>query len=189
MATSRIVRSTRANLAHRLTRRDALRYGAAAGIAIPLLGSAARSTRAAEDYQIAYLTPGLDVPFWKYLSDGIKQAAATDAAKSGAKIIVTDYSSNNDAATQLQNAQDVITAGVNLIIISPTDSSSAPEVLQAAKDGNVPVVIADIGTDSGDYVSFVISSNESGAYDSGKVLMQKMADKGWKGGDVLMITI
>src|SRR5690242_3208096 len=73
MATSRIDRSTRANLARRLTRRDTLRYGAAAGIALPLLGSAARSTRAAEDYQIAYLTPGLDVPFWKYLSDGIKQ--------------------------------------------------------------------------------------------------------------------
>ena len=129
------------------------------------------------------------MPFWKYLSDGIKQAAATDAAKSGAKITVTDYDSQNSAATQLQNAQDVITAGVDLIIISPTDSSSAPEVLELAAENKVPVVIADIGTDSGDYVSFVISSNESGAYDAGKVLMSTMADKGWKGGDVLMITI
>ena len=176
----------------RLTRRDTIRRGAAAGLAIPLLGAGLRlpqGARAAEEYQIAYLTPGLNVPFWKYLSDGIKQAAATDAAKSGAKITVTDYDSQNSAATQLQNAQDVITAGVDLIIISPTDSSSAPEVLELAAENKVPVVIADIGTDSGDFVSFVISSNESGAYDAGKVLMSTMADKGWKGGDVLMITI
>ena len=176
----------------RLTRRDTIRRGAVAGLAIPLLGAGLRlpqGARAAEEYQIAYLTPGLNVPFWKYLSDGIKQAAATDAAKSGAKITVTDYDSQNSAATQLQNAQDVITAGVDLIIISPTDSSSAPEVLELAAENKVPVVIADIGTDSGDYVSFVISSNESGAYDAGKVLMSTMADKGWKGGDVLMITI
>ena len=176
----------------RLTRRDTIRRGAAAGLAIPLLGAGLRlpqGARAAEEYQIAYLTPGLNVPFWKYLSDGIKQAAAADAAKSGAKITVTDYDSQNSAATQLQNAQDVITAGVDLIIISPTDSSSAPEVLELAAENKVPVVIADIGTDSGDFVSFVISSNESGAYDAGKVLMSTMADKGWKGGDVLMITI
>ena len=176
----------------RLTRRDTIRRGAAAGLAILLLGAGLRlpqGARAAEEYQIAYLTPGLNVPFWKYLSDGIKQAAATDAAKSGAKITVTDYDSQNSAATQLQNAQDVITAGVDLIIISPTDSSSAPEVLELAAENKVPVVIADIGTDSGDFVSFVISSNESGAYDAGKVLMSTMADKGWKGGDVLMITI
>jgi ribose transport system substrate-binding protein len=190
MATSRIDRSTSSVCSRRLTRRDTLRYGAVAGVAIPLLSMGLpRAAQAAEEYQIAYLTPGLNVPFWKYLSDGIKQAAATDAAKSGAKITVTDYDSRNSAATQLQNAQDVVTAGVDLIIISPTDSSSAPEVLELAADNNVPVVIADIGTDSGDYVSFVISSNESGAYDSGKVLMQKLAEKGWKGSDVMMITI
>jgi ABC-type sugar transport system substrate-binding protein len=189
-ATSRIDRSTTLERSRQLTRRDALRYGAAAGVAIPLLGvGLPRAARAAEEYQIAYLTPGLNVPFWKYLSDGIKQAAATDAAKSGATITVTDYDSRNSAATQLQNAQDVVTAGVDLIIISPTDSSSAPEVLQLAAENNVPVVIADIGTDSGDYVSFVISSNESGAYDSGKVLMEKLAEKGWQGSDVMMITI
>ena len=113
-----------------------------------------------ESYEIAYLTPGLNVPFWKYLSDGIKQAAAA----ADATIEVTDYDSRNDAATQLQNAQDAITRGVDAIIISPTDSSTAPAVLELAEESNVPVIIADIGTDSGEYVSFVISSNEQGAY-------------------------
>ena len=107
----------------------------------------------------------------------------------GATINVTDYDSRNDASLQLQNAQDAITAGVNLIIISPTDSSSAPTVLELAAENNVPVVIADIGTDEGEYVSFVISTNEQGAYDAGQVLTEKMKEKGCEGGDVLMITI
>lgn len=196
MTDPRVDRIARDLMAGRLTRRQALQRAAALGIAVPALGfgtrlamPARRALAQGENYSIAYLTPGLNVPFWKYLSDGIKQQAERDAAESGATIEVTDYDSRNDAGTQLQNAQDAITAGVNLIIISPTDSSSAPTVLELAADSDVPVVIADIGTDEGDYVSFVISSNEQGAYDAGKVLTAKMAENGWEGADVLMITI
>lgn len=173
-----------------LTRRKALLAGAA-GVAVPVIGHMLPGVAWAQDesYEIAYLTPGLNVPFWKYLSDGIKQQAATDAEATGATINVTDYDSRNDASLQLQNAQDAITAGVDLIIISPTDSSSAPTVLELAADNNIPVVIADIGTDEGEYVSFVISTNEQGAYEAGQVLMEKMAEMGCEGGDVLMITI
>jgi ABC-type sugar transport system substrate-binding protein len=177
-------------LTGRLSRRTALRRAAVAGITLPALGAALQGvTLAQESYEVAYLTPGLNIPFWKYLSDGIKQQAARDSAETGATINVTDYDSRNDAGRQLQNAQDAITAGLDLLIISPTDSSSAPTVLELAAENNVPVVIADIGTDSGDYVSFIISSNETGAYESGQVLMQKMAEKGCEGADVIMITI
>jgi ribose transport system substrate-binding protein len=177
-------------LSGRLSRREALRRAAAAGITVSVIGSALHlEVGAQETYEVAYLTPGLNVPFWKYLSDGIKQQAARDAEATGATINVTDYDSRNDAGTQLQNAQDAITAGVNLIILSPTDSSSAPTVLEVAAENNVPVVIADIGTDEGDYVSFVISTNEQGAYEAGQVLMAEMAEKGCEGADVLMITI
>jgi ribose transport system substrate-binding protein len=177
-------------LSGRLTRRKAL-LGATAGVAVPVVGHALPSVAWAQDesYEIAYLTPGLNVPFWKYLSDGIRQQAERDSEATGATINVTDYDSRNDASLQLQNAQDAITAGVDLIIISPTDSSSAPTVLELAAENNVPVVIADIGTDEGEYVSFVISTNEQGAYEAGQVLMEKMAEMGCDGGDVLMITI
>ncbi len=177
-------------LAGKISRRDAMKYAAALGISLPAVASVAPMVaRAEEEYQIAYLTPGLNVPFWKYLSDGIKQAAEKDAAATGAKITVTDYDSRNDAGTQLQNAQDAITAGVDLIIISPTDSSSAPTVLELAKENNVPVIIADIGTDEGEYVSFVISTNEDGAYESGKALVEKMKANGCANSDIAMITI
>ncbi len=116
----------------------------------------------AQSAELAYLTPGLDVPFWRYLAKGVTD----EAAKTGDK--VTTYDSANDAAKQLSNAQDAISRKVDGIIISPTDSSTAPKVLQMAEQAGIPVVIADIGTDSGNYVSFIISDNFDGAYKVGR---------------------
>lgn len=172
-----------------LNRRETLKRAAAIGLAVPSVLTLPKITRAQDTIQIAYITPGLNVPFWKYLSDGIKQTAAQLSADNGVDIQVTDYDSRNSAETQLQNAQDVITAGVDAILISPTDSSTAPAVLEIAAEAGVPVIISDIGTDAGDYVSFVISTNEQGAYDAGQVLIKEMEAKGWQGSDVLMITI
>lgn len=170
----------------RCDRRSVMKGVAVAAFATPFATKSYLVVDAQDKHlEIAYLTPGLNLPFWKYLSDGIKQAAAA----SGADVSVTDYDSRNDAATQLQNAQDAITRGVDAIIISPTDSSTAPAVLELAAESNVPVIIADIGTDSGEYVSFVISSNEQGAYEAGQVLIKDMKAAGWDGADVVMITI
>jgi ribose transport system substrate-binding protein len=62
-------------------------------------------------------------------------------------------------------------------------------VLQLAKEANIPVVIADIGTNSGDYVSFIISDNYEGANGVGKALAEAMKKKGWQGGSVGIVSI
>ena len=122
------------------------------------LGLAAPSG-AQETKEIVYLTPGLDLPFWRYLSKGIE----SEAKKAGYSYTALD--SHNSAETQLKNAQDAIARGVAGIAISPTDSSTAPSVLALAARAKIPVVVADIGTNSGEYVSFIISDNYQGAFD------------------------
>jgi ABC-type sugar transport system substrate-binding protein len=148
-----------------ITRRGVI---AAAGSA---LGIGVHPARAAGK-QLAYLTPGLDLPFWRILAKGINDEAKAAGGSS------TAYDSHNNAQTQLQNAQDAIARKVDGILISPTDSSTCPAVLNLAKRAGIPVVIADIGTTGGDYVSFIISDNYQGANGIGKVLAQKMAAKG-----------
>jgi ABC-type sugar transport system substrate-binding protein len=152
-------------------------------------GGKTESAKAGKTYSIAYMTPALQIPFWKDISDGIKQEAKKTMDASGVKIDIIDSDSKLSAATQLSNAQDLITRGVDGIIISPTDSASAPSVLEIAEKAGVPVVIADIGTDSGNYTSFIISDNYKGAFEAGKYLAQKMKEHGWAGGDVAEITI
>ncbi len=149
------------------------------------LGTSLAGLRAASaaGKDIVYLTPGLDLPFWRYLSKGV-EAAAT---KGGFGFQALD--SHNSAQTQLQNAQDSIARGVAGIVISPTDSSTAPSVLQLAKRAGIPVVIADIGTNSGDFASFISSDNYRGAHDVGTALAAALKKKGWEGGSVGIVAI
>src|ERR1700750_1273233 len=78
------------------------------------------SQLAAAGKDIVYLTPGLDLPFWRYLSKGIENVAKAKGFGYQA------LDSHNNPQTQLQNAQDSIAKGVAGIVISPTDSSTAP---------------------------------------------------------------
>ena len=75
------------------------------------------------------------------------------------------------------------------IVISPTDSKTAPEVLDAASKAGVPVVIADVGTNGGDYVTYVKSDNYRGAYDVGSELAAAFKEKGWNADPFALITI
>lgn len=133
--------------------------------------------------EIVYLTPGLDLPFWRYLSKGVENVAKAKGYGFQA------LDSRNSAQTQLQNAQDAIARGVAGIVLSPTDSSTAPSVLQLAASKKIPVVIADIGTNEGEYVSFIISDNFEGAKGVGEALAAAMKEKGWESGSVGLVTI
>jgi len=64
------------------------------------------------------------------------------------------YSSNNDAKTELEMTIEAIRENVSGIIISPTNSSACETILNFAEKADIPVVISDIGTDGGNYVSY-----------------------------------
>ena len=137
----------------------------------------------AADKTIVYITPGLDLPFWRAVSKGVESAATAKGYGFQA------LDSHNNAQTQLQNAQDALARGVAGIVLSPTDSSTAPSVLTAAKRAGVPVVIADIGTNGGDYVSYVASNNYEGAHGVGLGLAAALKAKGWQDGTVGIVGI
>ncbi len=132
----------------------------------------APAAQAQENGELVYMTPGLDLAFWRYVSEGVKSVAEENGYGFSA------LDSTNDPQTQLQNAQDAIARGVSGIILSPTDSSTAPAVLQLAQDAGIPVVIADIGTDSGEFVSVIGSNNYEGANGVGQALAAAMQDAG-----------
>jgi ribose transport system substrate-binding protein len=165
-----------------MERRTFLKLTASTAIAVGA-GVSSLNSAAAAGKELVYLTPGLDLPFWRYLSKGIE---ATVKAK-GFGFQTLD--SHNSAQNQLQNAQDSIARGVAGIILSPTDSSTAPSVLTLAKRAKIPVVIADIGTNSGDYASFIISDNYRGAHDVGVALAHALKKKGWEAGSVGIVAI
>jgi ABC-type sugar transport system substrate-binding protein len=137
----------------------------------------------AADKEIVYISAKLDLPFWTTLGKGVQSGASAG----GYAFRAVDSQLNGQ--TQLQNARNAIARGVAGIVISPTDSQTAPAVLELARQAHVPVVIADIGTNGGQYVSYVKSDNYRGAYDVGRALAQALKEKGWAGDPYALVTI
>jgi ribose transport system substrate-binding protein len=137
----------------------------------------------AQQKSIVYIAPSLNVSFWRAVGSGVDAMVKS----TGYDVMVLD--SNNDGPTQLKNAQDAIAKGVAGIVISPTDSSTAPSVLDLAEKAGIPVVICDIGTTRGNYVSFVGSDNLAGARGIGDAAAAALKAKNWLTGSYGIIAI
>jgi len=136
-----------------------------------------------ENKKIVYITPDINIPFWQIMAKGIH----TQLNKSNYDFEI--LSSKNSAKDELEQTVKAIKNKVSGIIVSPTNSSACVTILKLAKVANIPVVISDIGTDAGEYVSYVSSNNKAGAYDVGKVLTKKMKEKNFQDGKVGIIAI
>ena len=133
--------------------------------------------------EIAYVVSDIEIPFWKIMSYGIK----SQAKKLGYEVSV--YSANNIKKNELQNMATALKNRVAGIVISPISSSTAVTLLKLASRAKIPVVISDIGADSGEYVSFITSDNALGAYEIGRVLTKKMKQLDWEDATVGIIAI
>jgi ribose transport system substrate-binding protein len=133
--------------------------------------------------RLAYLVSDLRIPFWDILRRGVEERAAA----LGYALEV--HSAENSAKQELELTAKVIKQGVDGILLSPTNSSAAVTLLKLAKGANIPVVIADIGTDSGDYVSYIASDNREGSYQLGRILAAALRAQGWERGSVGIIAI
>ena len=137
----------------------------------------------ADKGQIVYIVDTMGDPFWGYVALGIKDAVE----QRGYSLTISD--SKSSAQNQLQNAQDAVAKHVSGIVLSPTDSSTAPAVLDIAASANIPVSFAGIGTVSGSYVTYVTSDDEQGAYGAGQELAKALKAHGWNDGTIGMIQI
>lgn len=133
--------------------------------------------------KLAYIVSDIRIPFWDIMARGAKQAAKAH----GYELEV--YSAKNLAKLELKNMAQVLNQGVAGIILSPTTSFAAATLLKMAKKSDTPVVIADIGADSDEYISYIGSDNRSGSYHLAQILIDKLKSKGWQDGNVGIIAI
>ncbi|MGJ0298208.1 substrate-binding domain-containing protein [Aliarcobacter cryaerophilus] len=134
--------------------------------------------------KLAYIVSDINIPFWQIISKGIKDKSN----ELGYEIHI--YSSNNLKKNELENLASAISLQIDGLIISPINSSTASTLLEIAKMNKIPTIVADIGSDSQDYLSFISSDNKKGAYELGKILSKYMKSLSWnKEGTVGIIAI
>lgn len=126
----------------------------------------------AEGGTIGLVVSTLNNPFFVDLRDG----AAEKANEMGFDLIVLD--SQDDPARELSNVEDLITQGVDIILINPTDSDAVASAILAANEAGIPVITLDRGATSGDVVSHIASDNVAGGRMAGEFIIEQLGGSG-----------
>lgn len=153
---------------------------------LPIASSASaqeQSAPANRQLHLAYITPDVRIPFWNIMTRGIRHRGEQLG------YTVSAHSAGNSARRELELLAQMLRQPVDGLIISPTTSSAGATLIKLARKAGIPVVVADIGADSNDYVAFISSDNHEGAYDIGRILVRAMEQRGWQQGRVGIIAI
>jgi len=122
--------------------------------------------------KIGLVVSTLNNPFFVTLKEG----AEKKAQELGYELIVLD--SQNDPSKEIANVEDLVTQGVSLILINPTDSDAVVNAVMAANDAQIPVVTLDRGANGGEVVSHIASDNVAGGKMAGEFIISKLPDGG-----------
>lgn len=124
------------------------------------------------DAKMGLILSTLNNPFFVTLKEG----AEAKAAEAGVELIVLD--SQNDAAKELSNMEDLLTQGVDFVLINPTDSDAVVNAIKAANKAGVPVITLDRGANAGDVVTHVASDNVAGGVMAGEYIVELLGGTG-----------
>ncbi len=115
----------------------------------------------------------LNNPFFVTLRDG----AQAMAAELGLELLVTD--AQDSVSTQINDIEDLIQRGVQVLIVNPTDSDAVVPAVIAANAAGVPVIAVDRGVGAGAHVAyFIASDNVAGGAAAGEFVCEALGGGG-----------
>lgn len=135
----------------------------------------------AKDLKIGFSQVTLQSPFYVQLKNGAEAAAKA----SGDKLIFLD--ANGDVSKQNNDIQDLITQGVNAIIINPVNPDAVAPSLDAAAAAGIPVITVDRPVRGGKVVAHVGRDNRAMGKLVGEAVVAKLKADGIKNAKIIEI--
>ena len=121
---------------------------------------------------VGYCSPSLNAPFYVVLSRYVKKYAE----EYGMKFVMAD--GQDDIIKQITSMEDLITAGVNILILNPLDHKALVPAVNAASKEGVPVFIVDSQLDpSAEFITSIQASNEGNGKLLGEWAVKRMGDR------------
>ena len=134
-------------------------------------GAAAPSATKARALKIGLSFQELDNPYF-----AVMKQAFDDAGRSlGAELFVTD--ARHDVTKQINDIEDLVQRGVDILLINPTDSVGVEGAVRAAKTAGVVVVAVDAQA-NGPIDAFVGSKNYDAGFLAGEYLGKILNGRG-----------
>lgn len=120
---------------------------------------------------IGYSTPSLNAPFYVVLSQYVRKYAEAY----GMRCVMAD--GQDDIIKQITSMEDLITTGVDIMILNPLDHKALVPAVNSAAGSGVPVFIVDSQIDeTADYITSVQASNEGNGWLIGEWTVHQMSD-------------
>ena len=126
----------------------------------------------AEEYTIGVLLSDTSNTFFVTM----QQAIEAKAAELGAKTIVLNGA--NDSAKDVTNMENLLSAGVDIVLYNPVDSDAAAAVAQMAIDKGVQIISLDRGVNGAQVISHIASDNVYGGRIATEKLIELLGGKG-----------
>lgn len=131
-----------------------------------------------KQYEIAFsLKTVTNDDFQRAIADSVEEAVTS----AGHKFSLVTAGEQTAVATQVNQVEDLITKGVDGIILNPMDSKAVVPVLQKAKEAGIPVVIVDTPLEPGNedlYVTYVGTDNFNAGKIGGEALVEELGGEG-----------
>ena len=156
---------------------SALAVTVSAAAMVSMVGAPAQ----AEGLKIGFSQVTLQSPFYVQLKNGAEAAAES----SGDTLIFLD--ANGDVSKQNNDIQDLITQGVNAIIINPVNPEAVAPSLEAAAAAGIPVITVDRPVTGGEVVAHVGRDNKAMGKLVGEAVLAKLAADGVSGATIIEI--
>jgi ribose transport system substrate-binding protein len=122
--------------------------------------------------KIGYCTPSLDAPYYQALLTSIK----TNVEANGMVFLSAD--GQGDINKQIAATEDLITKGVDALLLNPKDPDALVGVTKLAKKAGIPVFIIDSSiSDAADYVTTIQSNNLANGALAGEWVAKKFGSK------------
>lgn len=135
-------------------------------------------------WKIGVSMGSLRAEWWSIMYNGIKDLAAKHPE---IKLITTD--AGGDTQKQISDVNDLITQGVDLLLLFPNESAPLGTVAKSAMDKGIPVFDFDIPVPDGDYTQIVAGDHYGcGQNDAAEVVKLLTAKNGSPKGQVFEIT-
>ena len=121
--------------------------------------------------KIGYATPSLNAPFYVVLSQHIQKFTESY----GMEFIMAD--GQDDIIKQITSMEDLITSGVEILILNPLDHKAMVPAVNAIASSGIPVFIVDSQIDpDANYITSVKASNNGNGELIGEWVVQELGN-------------
>jgi len=141
-------------------------------LAISLTACGGGSSSSSDKETVGFSISTLSNPFFVTMRD----EAQKKADELGINLQILD--SQDTPATQITNIETMVSQGVKVIIVNPTDSDAIAPTVQKAIDSGVKIITVDRSLTNVTVSTHIASDNVKGGEMAGNFIAEKLGDKG-----------